>query len=280
MARLDQRLPEADSSGQGDRPRKGGSMQGANFSRQVFEGLLRSRVGFAVFDRRFRYRLVNEALAAMHRVPAEAHAGESLRNLTGNAAAKIEPALDAVFATGEVIPSFELIGNIPRRPEGVNWKATHFPIRDGRGEIKEVGVFVVEVRPEAQNGAAIRVNKTLLAQPILNTDRTQHLALRLLPRNDRSLTRFDSERITDSIAEGIGRCERRPERGSSVILSHREREVVCFLANGICHREIAAALKISVKTVECYRSRVFVKLKLDSLASLVRYAIRNHIAEL
>jgi len=255
-------------------------MPGANFSRQIFEALLISNVGFAVFDHRFRYRLINQALAAMHRVPAQAHAGESLRSITGNAAVKIEPALDAVFATGEVIPSFELIGNVPRRPEGVHWTGTHFPIRDGRGKIKEVGVFVVEVGSEVQNGAAIRANKKLLETIILNTNRTQELLSRLFPRNEHSLTRANSGRIIDGMAEAIGKCECRPENGSLAILSHREQEIVCSLANGMSNKEISAALHISVKTVECYRSRVFFKLKLGSLASLVHYAIRNHMVEL
>src|SRR4029077_826358 len=101
----------------GARQRKVGSMHGADFSRQVFEGLLASNVGFAVFDRWFRYRFINQTLAAMHRVPVPDHTGESLRKITGDAALKIEPALDAVFATGKGVTSFELMGNVLRRPE-------------------------------------------------------------------------------------------------------------------------------------------------------------------
>jgi len=253
---------------------------GAHFSRQVLQGLLTSRVGFAVFDRSFRYRLVNDALGAMHRVPVQDHAGESLRKIVGNSALKIEPALDAVFATGEVVPRFELIGNVPMRPESVHWTSTHFPIRSGRRTIKEVGVFVVEVGSEFQNGAAIGANNKLLERLILNSNRTQELLLRLLPREKHSLSRADSEQIMEGATEAIGKYEFRRESGSPLNLSPREREIVYFLANGISNREIAAHLEISVKTVECYRSRVFFKLKLNSLASLVRYAVRNHIVEL
>jgi DNA-binding CsgD family transcriptional regulator len=254
---------------------------GAHYSRDVFEGLLTSNIGFAVFDRRFRYRLVNDALAAMHRVPAEDHAGESLRSITGGAAGKIEPALNAVFATGKVLPNFELIDNVPRRPEGVHWTGTHFPMRDGRGKIKEVGVFVVEVGSEVQNRAdTMGKNKALLQKLVLDTSRTQELASRLLLLNGCGLIRADSERITNGVTEAIGRFESQPENNSSVTLSHREQEIVSFLANGISNKEISGFLNISVKTVECYRSRVFLKLKLDSLASLIRYAIRTHIVEL
>jgi DNA-binding CsgD family transcriptional regulator len=263
----------------GARQGKVDSMRKTNLSSQVFEGLLTSNVGFAVLDRRFRYRLVNQALAAMHQVPAEDHAGESLRNIVGNAAGKIEPALDSVFATGEVLPRFELIDNVPRRPEGVHWMGTHFPIRDARGKIKEVGAFVVEAGSGLQNRTAISTNKTLLEKLLQDASRTQELASRLL-LNGSSLIRADSERTTNGVTETPGRSESQPENGSSVTLSHREQEVVCFLANGKSNKEISAGLNISVKTVECYRSRVFLKLKLDSLASLVRYAIRNHFVQL
>ncbi len=255
-------------------------MEEVNFARQVFEGILTSRVGFGVLDRRFRYRLVNEALAEMHRIPAEAHVGETLRSMTGNAAVNIEPALDAVFNTGEVASNAELIGRVPRRSEGVHWTGTHFPIRDECGKIKEVGVFVVEVGSGVQNRAAIRANKTLLRKLVRDTSRTQELASRLLLLNGCSLIRQESERIMKGVAETLGGFESRPENGSSERLSRREREIVCSLANGRSTKEISAALSISVKTVECYRSRVFLKLKLVSLAGLVRYAIRNHIVEL
>lgn len=62
-------------------------------------------------------------------------------------------------------------------------------------------------------------------------------------------------------------------------LSEREREIVTSLANGRSTKEIASTLGISVKTVESHRARIFFKLKLDSLASLVRFAIRTKMVE-
>jgi DNA-binding CsgD family transcriptional regulator len=253
-------------------------MRASDFSGEVFKGLLTSRIGFAVFDRKFRYRLVNEALAAMHRVPAEAHSGESLRSITGKAAGKIEPALDAVFATGKALPNFELIDNVPTRPEGVHWTGTHFPIRDERGKVKKVGVFVTEVGSEVRNGAVVTVNPQLLEKLVTNTSRTEEFVSRLMLLNGCSLIRAESERIPLA-APPVNQSDCQPGHGSLVTLSHREREIVCSLANGLSNKEISAALSISVKTVECHRSRIFLKLKLHSLVSLVRYAIRCHIVD-
>jgi DNA-binding NarL/FixJ family response regulator len=60
-------------------------------------------------------------------------------------------------------------------------------------------------------------------------------------------------------------------------LTRREREIVQLLAEGQSNKEVAATLGISMKTAETHRATVMKKLSLDSLASLVRYAIRNHI---
>jgi DNA-binding NarL/FixJ family response regulator len=62
-------------------------------------------------------------------------------------------------------------------------------------------------------------------------------------------------------------------------LSGRERTVVQLIAEGHSNKEMALLLGISLKTVETHRAAAMRKLKLSSLAALVRYAIRNKIAE-
>jgi DNA-binding NarL/FixJ family response regulator len=57
-------------------------------------------------------------------------------------------------------------------------------------------------------------------------------------------------------------------------LSDRERDVLRLLATGSRTREIAEQLDISTKTVETYRSRIMVKLGIDNLPGLVKFAIR------
>jgi len=55
-------------------------------------------------------------------------------------------------------------------------------------------------------------------------------------------------------------------------LSDREREVLLRIARGFSNKEIAAALGLSVKTVETYKGRVAEKLGLRSRVDIVRYA--------
>jgi two-component system response regulator NreC len=56
-------------------------------------------------------------------------------------------------------------------------------------------------------------------------------------------------------------------------LSAREREVLRMLALGYTNQEIAAALVVSVRTVETHRSHVMIKLRAGSRAEMVRHAI-------
>ena len=62
-------------------------------------------------------------------------------------------------------------------------------------------------------------------------------------------------------------------------LSVREREIVQLVAEGRSNKEVGDALGISVRTAETHRASILRKLHLDSLASLVRYAVRNKLIE-
>jgi DNA-binding NarL/FixJ family response regulator len=66
-----------------------------------------------------------------------------------------------------------------------------------------------------------------------------------------------------------------PERMQE--LTNREREVVQLLAEGKGNKEVAVAMKVSVKTVEAHRSNINRKLSIRSTSELVRYAVRNAI---
>jgi DNA-binding NarL/FixJ family response regulator len=63
------------------------------------------------------------------------------------------------------------------------------------------------------------------------------------------------------------------------VLSSREKAVVQLIAEGKTNKQIADILSISTKTVETHRAAAMGKLNLDTTAALIRYAIRNGLAE-
>jgi len=70
----------------------------------------------------------------------------------------------------------------------------------------------------------------------------------------------------------------RPE-GELSLLSGREREIVQLLADGQSNKEVATLLCIGLKTVEAHRAKIMRKIRVESAAGLVRYAIRNGLVE-
>jgi two-component system response regulator NreC len=62
-------------------------------------------------------------------------------------------------------------------------------------------------------------------------------------------------------------------------LSRREREVLRLLAQGNSNQQIADAIRLSVKTVETYRTRLSEKLGLKGRAELYRFAAESGILD-
>ena len=62
-------------------------------------------------------------------------------------------------------------------------------------------------------------------------------------------------------------------------LTIREREVLRLLASGLSSKEISQKLDLSPRTVESHRAAMMRKLKVNKVAGLVRYAIRERIVD-
>lgn len=91
---------------------------------------------------------------------------------------------------------------------------------------------------------------------------------------------FFTSKVSEILFSNIlDRAEGRGASETSQRLSAREREIVQLLAEGKSNKEVAEVLGISVRTAETHRASILRKLNLDSVASLVRYAIRNKMIE-
>ncbi len=63
------------------------------------------------------------------------------------------------------------------------------------------------------------------------------------------------------------------------LLSDRELQVLCMIAEGNSLREIAEALCLSKNTVSTYHSRILEKMEMKNDAELIHYAIKNNLVE-
>src|SRR5579872_1740229 len=84
-----------------------------------------------------------------------------------------------------------------------------------------------------------------------------------------------SERFIDPSLSDVIAGEFLPQKRKAPMahLSRREQEVLGGIARGLTNRQLADRLRLSTKTVETYRGRLYHKLHLHDRAELVNYAI-------
>jgi PAS domain S-box-containing protein len=277
-----------------------------------------SMVGVGILDRQFRFRAINDALASMIGIPASEHIGKTIHAVLGNAAAKVQPAFEHVFASGEPVSNFELTAELPARRAKGHWNANYFPIRDHAGEVQRVGAVVLELtqRNDLQAALLRLTDKLCHVKYVLSTDPIALKAcsdgcasvhdglarsvglLEICLLNVRAISQLlndapnlatvqprHSHRHSDlalSEAQELNFASMRPieeDQEGYNTLSSREREVAALLALGKSNKEIATMLAISTRTVESHRAKIMLKLDLHSVSDLVRYAVRNQFIQ-
>ena len=86
---------------------------------------------------------------------------------------------------------------------------------------------------------------------------------------------YISPGITETLIHGyLGSQTTRP-RTLAASLTHREREILKLIAEGLKSREIGDLLCISIKTVEKHRENIMQKLEIHNLPALTTFAIDN-----
>jgi two-component system invasion response regulator UvrY len=81
--------------------------------------------------------------------------------------------------------------------------------------------------------------------------------------------------LAEVMADSLGKDQ---ERAPHEMLSDREYQTLCLIASGKSLTDAAEEMRLSVKTVSVYRSRLLEKMKLKNNAELTHYAIKNGLA--
>ena len=89
----------------------------------------------------------------------------------------------------------------------------------------------------------------------------------------------DQVYLTPSIASVVT-GDAKSAHGISATLSGREREVLQLISEGKATKEIAMCLSLSVKTAETHRRNLMMKLSIDSVAGLTKFAVREGLTTL
>ncbi len=103
-------------------------------------------VGFAFFDCDLRYRRVNETLARINGIPAEAMLGRTVAEILPPMAEVERLSLRPVLETGQAQIGVEVKGQTPASPNSERyWISSYYPVDDAQGQRLGVGVLVTEI---------------------------------------------------------------------------------------------------------------------------------------
>jgi two-component system response regulator NreC len=173
---------------------------------------------------------------------------------------------EAVAKAGELLPDVVLMDIAMPGMNGL--EATRLI----RQQYPQVRVLILTqhedpqyVVPLLQAGASGFVTKRALGTDLIN-------ALRVVARGETFL--FPTAATT--VVEEIRRRNENPETAPDS-LTPRELEILNLIVAGETNAQIAAALSISVKTVEWHRANLMSKLDVHSIADLVRYAMEHEL---
>jgi DNA-binding NarL/FixJ family response regulator len=133
-------------------------------------------------------------------------------------------------------------------------------------------VLVLSIHPE--EAIAVGVLRAGAAGYISKGSASEELttAIRKAVSGSKYVSSSLAERLALEIEKGKGALPHE-------LLSDREYRVMWLLANGESIRGIAQQLSVSPNTVSTYRVRIFKKLKVESNADLVRYAIKHRLTQ-
>ncbi len=125
--------------------------------------LANAPIGFAFFDRKYRFVRVNQFLADMNGYSFALHLGRGVGGILPPAtAAKLERNIETVFQTGEPVRNLELTWEPePRRPR--SWLAHLYPVRTESEATRWVGAILVDTTEQKRGEETLRRTEKLAA---------------------------------------------------------------------------------------------------------------------
>jgi PAS domain S-box-containing protein len=125
--------------------------------------LANAPIGFAFFDRKYRFVRVNQFLADMNGYSFALHLGRGVGGILAPAAAgRLEQNIEAVFATGQPIRNLELAWEAePGRWR--SWLAHLYPVRTDPDTTRWVGAILVDTTEQKRSEEALRRTEKLAA---------------------------------------------------------------------------------------------------------------------
>lgn len=146
-------------------------------------------------------------------------------------------------------------------------------LKDIRERHADLPVLMLSMHPEDR--FAIRAIRAGASGYLTKSSVSEELvrAIRQIVRRGK---RYISMNVADQMAQQM---DRSVSKSIHEILSDREYQILCMIAEGKPSSEIAEELSLSVQTVHTYRSRLKRKMNMRSNVDLARYALLQNLVD-
>jgi two-component system, NarL family, invasion response regulator UvrY len=141
-------------------------------------------------------------------------------------------------------------------------------LRELKAEAPAPKVIILSMYPEEQY--AIRCLRDGASAYLMKGSPPEELILAI--ETVTSGKRYITPSIADRLASYIEDSSQQPPHET---LSDREMQILVLIGSGIRASDIAEELNLSVKTISTYRSRILLKMNMETNAQLIRYALQH-----
>ena len=145
-------------------------------------------------------------------------------------------------------------------------------LRELKAENPALKVIILSMYPEEQY--AIRSLRDGASAYLTKGSPPEELILAI--KTVASGKRYITPSIADRLATYIEDSSQRPPHET---LSDREMQILVLIGSGKQVSDIAEELNLSIKTVSTYRSRILLKMGMETNAQLIRYSLQHGLVE-
>jgi len=150
------------------------------------------------------------------------------------------------------------------------------------------GLMVTDHLCKAVRGIKVLVLTVHMAEPVMRQLRSagasaflaKHEAPRELVSAVERMLAGEPFFASESASRPIAQLDPEEYIPIQYLLTPRELDVLGRLAQGLSNKEVAAALNMSIRTVESHRAEILGRLSVESLGDLVKLAIRDGVSSL
>jgi two-component system, NarL family, response regulator NreC len=186
-----------------------------------------------------------------------------------------------IFVAGEAADGRELIELVKHQLPDVVVTDVKMPNLDGVAAAKylaehypSIGVIALTMFDE-EDLIVDMLEAGAKGYLLKNADKSEILeAVHTVANNQPHYCRLTSQKLASMVAKSKFNLHLKKEKPA---FNEREKEIICYICDGLTNKEIGEKIFLSVRTVEGLRLKIIEKMNVKNTAGIIVYAIRENL---